>query len=513
MLGDEPFEETPLRVPVVDQVIIGFDEKVSRCFEPEARTMILGVLKTLEERGFPTTVLKPFIKASPDKELSFAFISVRLDRGTLEALQEEVRRNKEFYPTIAWVERNAPVALLAFADPLVRQQWALPKIGVTDPWTVSPPGAPNPAKTILAIIDSGVRRPGGTLHEDLGLVEPGGGVDTDGHGTFLAGAMAAEPNAKGIASPIPKTWNISLLSVKFFSPREPPHAFNAAAAIALAALAGAKVINASWHVPPGDNGLSTLAFVIGLVSAKSLVVFAAGNDGTDNDQYPTYPANFGGAPWLAGRALTVMATDYDDGKAFFSNYSKNIVDIGAPGFQILTTARYLLPPARYAGFSGTSAAAAYVSSGAALMFALHPANWDGAGAPAWTPGDVVQHLKASADTIDHLKIACIGGKRLNLGRAVYGPLRMIAPGQDDELNVGVTTVIAWSNKYNNPKFTKVKIEFHDGAAWSVLKASTDNDGLFQWKPTAGQVTSTGRIRITPVKGNFPVVSDPFKVVP
>jgi hypothetical protein len=123
---------------------------------------------------------------------------------------------------------------------------------------------------------------------------------------------------------------------------------------------------------------------------------------------------------------------------------------------------------------------------------------------------VIQHLRASADTIDGLKLACLGGKRLNIGRAVYGPLRVIAPALGDELNVGTATYIAWGNKYSNPKFTHVKIEFHDGAAWSVIKASTPNDGLYNWTPA--QAASTARIRITPVHGNFPVVSDPFRVL-
>ena len=59
-----------------------------------------------------------------------------------------------------------------------------------------------------------------------------------------------------------------------------------------------------------------------------LVVFAAGNDGTDNEIYPLYPANFSNDPLLAGKVMTVLATDRYDAKAFFSNYGKNTVPIG-----------------------------------------------------------------------------------------------------------------------------------------------------------------------------------------
>ena len=52
--------------------------------------------------------------------------------------------------------------------------------------------------------------------------------------------------------------------------------------------------------------------------------------------------------------------------------------------RILTTARYLVNPPRYVDYSGTSAAAAYVSAGAALVFALNRPGWT-ARAPGWKP--------------------------------------------------------------------------------------------------------------------------------
>ena len=61
--------------------------------------------------------------------------------------------------------------------------------------------------------------------------------------------------------------------------------------------------------------------------------------------------------------------------------------------RILTTGPYLDGTPRYIEYSGTSAAAAYVSAGAALVFALNP---------AWTSQDVVQHLLASAVTSKNL---------------------------------------------------------------------------------------------------------------
>jgi len=293
----------------------------------------------------------------------------------------------------------------------------------------------------------------------------------------------------------------STLPVKFFSPAAGPNAADAAIAVAHAVDKGAKVINLSWHVAPGDD-LTVLKRAMQLALANDcLLVIAAGNDGTDNEIYPTWPAKLATQNPFKNKVLTVLASDRYDAKASFSNYGASTVHLAAPGTDILATGLYLEAPPRYAEYSGTSPAAAYASAAAALVFALNP---------AWKPVDVVQHLTASARTVDALRLACLNGKRLDIGRAVYGPLRILSPRAGDELPVNQAAPIVWSNSYSNARFTKVKIEFHDGTNWTVVKASTPNDGFFSWTPA--NVTATGRIRLTPVAGNFPVVSETFRVV-
>jgi subtilisin family serine protease len=514
------------RPDVVDQIIVGFNRKLGQRDRKDAEQRMDDVLSRLV-RDFGATVLDRLV--TPDEAPFFAIAIITLAGTSLDELQQTIDKSAAF-TDIGWIERNAPIAVAGYNDPLFAQQWALGKLGAADPWTVSPPAGNG--KTVVAIVDSGLRRPGGSVHVDLGYVEPANicqppfffpdCLDDDGHGTLLAGTIAAVPgNNSGISSPTAPGWNISLLPVKFFSPARPPNAAYAAFAIVHAALAlfqpgQRKVINASWHVSPGGAGLTTLrnALDIAVNFLGCLVVFAAGNDGTDNEIFPLYPANFGSAYPFNGKVLTVLATDRYDAKTSFSNYGK-AVDLGAPGLRILSTERYLVNPPRYGDYSGTSPAAAFVSAGAALVFALNPQNWNGAGAPAWTAGDVIQHLIASADIIEDLKLACIGGKRLNLGRAVYGPLHVTAPAEGNTVNVGVATNITWTNEYINPSFTQVKIEFSqdDGATYGAppLAASANNNGVFNWTPAAGQVTATARIRITPTHGNFPAVSGRFRV--
>jgi subtilisin family serine protease len=510
MPADDPLDCSPLHVDIADQIVIGFSVEVGNLVPAEALVRIQRVRDALHKSGFPTELLNQFVPPSSGEKVPFVVALVRLEQGTFAELQAEIAGNGKLYPDIGWVERNATVKPAAFNDVWFKQkqQWALARLGVTDRWTVSPPG-PQVAPTILAIVDSGLRRAGGGVPADIGLVEPVGGLDFDGHGTRLAGTMAARPdNGVGIASPIDPTWNIRLLPLRFFGPLDPPSAYKAAIAIALAAAysPNVRVINASWHVAPGGGGILTLGAIIQLVMGRRLVVMAAGNDGTDNDAYPTWPASFGGQAPFQGNVLTVLATDFSDSKAFFSNFGPNSVDLGAPGLRVLTTGRYLVNPPRYAAYSGTSAAAAHASAAAALVFALNP---------GWTPVDVIQHLIASAEAIPRLQVACITGRRLHIGRAVYGPLRVTAPLPGVVLPVNVQTNITWAVDYNNAKFTHVKIEFSPTGTDPYITLSPPPlsgwsiGAPFPWTPAAP--TATGRIRITPMNGNFPAVSKVFAV--
>jgi thermitase len=506
-------EEPAAQVDIVDQIIVGFNKKLGALGMDAA----LALLEAL-----PAKILTKFTAGSTDDDAFFAFAIIRYDGDkSLPELQEELTANEH----IAWVERNAPVTPSAFNDPLFAQQWALTKLGATDTWTVVPP----PGRTIIGVVDSGLRRLDGTVHVDLvGKVAPAvvcqppgffvNCVDMVGHGTLLAGTIAARPgNNIGVSSAIPFNWNIGLLPVQFFSADVAPNAAYAAIGILQAArnlvnpLFRARVINASWHVGPGDGGLATLraALNVAVNFYGCVVVFAAGNDGTDNEHFPIYPANFGSEAAFTGKVLTVLATDRYDAKASFSNYGRH-VNLGAPGQEILSTGPYLCDPPRYASYSGTSPAAAFASAGAALVLALNP---------GWTHRDVVQHLIASADTIETLTLACIGGKRLNLKRAVYGPLRVTAPMAAAILHEGVMTNIVWTTDYTNPKFSNVKIEYSkdDGANWTQLAPPPPQPmaGFFPWTPGAADVTppgKNGQIRITPTNGNFSALSGLFKVV-
>lgn len=524
-------------VPVDDidsQIIVSFNSSVGASGKESAVKNVMPILQALQ--SLSVTLLKCFVSDPPDGQPAHVVAVVQLVDPSfgLPQLRKVLKENPSF-KDILHVERNAPVtvAATAFTDPLAGQQWALEKLGVTDTWTVTPPAG----KTIVAIVDSGLRRHDGSVHEDLGSVEPVAdcqppptatpyfpglhldGVDQEGHGTLLAGTISTKSNNPegGIASAIPANWGISLLPVKFFSPGSRPNVADAIIAIHHALDMGANVINASWHVALGDDKKELKDAFKRAKEQECLVVVAAGNDGTNNEIYPTYPANYG-SPGTYGRlaVLTVAATDRHDDKASFSNYGPNIVDLAAPGQDILTTGVYLTNTARYRTYHGTSASCAFVSAAAALVMALNRQE-------NWKSRATIEHLVSSADTVARLDLAVVGGKRLNIARAVYGPLKVTAPAAGDSLAINTPVNINWTNDYDNPRFDKLKIEYSKdgGATWRVLDNNSANaTGTFAWTPkVTGQfddrtpgAAMTGIIRITPKRGNFPALSGKFKVV-
>ena len=190
------------------------------------------------------------------------------------------------------------------------------------------------------------------------------GMDDNGHGTHVAGIIAAANNHIGVVG---LAYNVKLMPIKagmasgFFNQSQ------IAKGILYAYNNGADVINMSF-----GGSASTIAVQDALETAytRCVLVAAAGNDGMPNEgrpiTAPTYPA-------ALSYVMGVMSVDIRGVESGFTNYdvaaySSVEYEVYAPGSQILST----IPGNRYATWSGTSMAAPYVSAMAALLRSAYP---------------------------------------------------------------------------------------------------------------------------------------------
>ena len=96
---------------------------------------------------------------------------------------------------------------------------------------------------------------------------------------------------------------------------------------------------------------------------NTLFVFAAGNEGSNNDIVPTSPTNVD-----AENKISVAAALGDQALASFSCYGEKTVDVAAPGVGIVSAS----PMDKYLAVSGTSQAAPYVANIATTVKDLNP---------------------------------------------------------------------------------------------------------------------------------------------
>lgn len=137
---------------------------------------------------------------------------------------------------------------------------------------------------------------------------------------------------------------------------------------------------------------------------NSLFVAGAGNDGTNNDEKPIYPASYD-----LDNLICVASTDENDNLSVFgngqaSNFGVISVDIAAPGSGIMSTIMMANGEAGYGYLSGTSMACPMVTSAAAVIKAKYP---------DITPAEIIKRLELGADAVDGLNGKVKTGARLN----------------------------------------------------------------------------------------------------
>ncbi len=196
-----------------------------------------------------------------------------------------------------------------------------------------------------------------TLLADPTIV-PGKCADDNGHGTHVAGTIAARANnARGVAG---VAFNSPLAICKALDSAGSGTVAAISNCIAYLASVGSKVISMSLGTTAAST---TLANAVAGASSSALLVAAAGNDGNGTLNYPAaYP-----------QVVSVAATDRNDARASFSTFNDD-VEIAAPGVDVLST----WSDGGYRAISGTSMATPHVAGVAALIAGRiggGPAQW------------------------------------------------------------------------------------------------------------------------------------------
>ncbi|QKW11190.1 type VII secretion-associated serine protease mycosin [Streptomyces sp. NA04227] len=224
--------------------------------------------------------------------------------------------------------------------------------------------------------------------------------DTVGHGTKVAGIIAARPAKKtGFVGLAPRA---RIIPIHQNDAEGNGTAETLAKAIDHAIKAKARVINISQDTAKAVAPAPALQQAVNRALAEDIVVVAsAGNDGLGGNVKKTYPASFEGV-------LAVASSDRNNERAAFSQ-SGDFVGVAAPGVDMVST----VPKGGHCADNGTSFSAPYVAAVAALIRAKHK---------NWTQEQIVAQIQQTAER-------SVAGHDRYVGWGVVDPVRALT--EDD----------------------------------------------------------------------------------
>lgn len=307
----------------------------------------------------------------------------------------------------AWAPANGDVAAprtpATSVDPLESQQWDLARIHAPEAHRVTD-GSPN---VLVGVLDGGIDPDHPDLVDRISVADSvnctdAGRPDTSAsgwhatnsdHGTHVAGTIAAARNGVGIVGVAPA---VRVASVKVVNDDGLIYPEYAVCGFMWAARSGMDLTNNSYFVDPfmflcsdqPDQAAALQAVRRAVAWAETsgvVTVAAAGNESTDlttitsdttspNDSTPvsrvvdpsclTVPAEL-------SDVIAVSSTASDGTLSSFSNTGEGVIDVAAPGSDILSSVG---ENDGWATMSGTSMAAPHVAGVVALMKSEH-ADW------------------------------------------------------------------------------------------------------------------------------------------
>ncbi len=295
-------------------------------------------------------------------------------------------------------------------------QWGLNgitwNIGASEAWDITT----GSSEVIVGIIDTGIR----ATHQDLvNRVDVGlsrdftqgnpvghNPVDTNGHGTMVAGIVGAEGNNNlgitGVAQ------NITLVQLRVSMSYAGVGAVQIADAIDYAT--GTFTTSRPISILNFSGGSSNESTAIrqALLSYPGLFVSAADNANLDHDTSLDYPTEYSRDPsFTRNNIISVSSLNSLGTKPTLAAFGQTSVTIFAPGEDILSTRS--TSNTAYIRGSGTSFATPHVVGVAALMLSVNP---------NLSPSQIKQILINTATSFPALSTLCVAGGRLNALAAV-----------------------------------------------------------------------------------------------
>jgi len=285
-------------------------------------------------------------------------------------------------PGILRIEDDAVVYALgkrAPSQPAEVLPWGINRIDADLVWGVT---TGDPIK--VAIVDTGID----LTHPDLAVNVKGGynainplksAADDNGHGTHVAGIVAALDNTIGIIGVAPRA---DLYAVKVLSRTGSGYVSDIIEGLDWAIANGMQVVNMSLGTSADIQSFHDA--IVRAYQAGLVLVAAAGN-------------NYGGAvdyPARYPEVVAVSATDSLDNIASFSSVGPE-VDLAAPGASIYSTYKDSV----YKTLSGTSMAAPHVVGAAALVLTMPVGTYDLDADGVWDPGEVQNKLEVMAEDL------------------------------------------------------------------------------------------------------------------
>jgi subtilisin family serine protease len=290
-------------------------------------------------------------------------------------------------------------------EPFEEAQGGLRSVRAVEAWQAGATGR----GVRVAILDTGIDPDNPDLAGQVdfarsaSLVPEENLTDLNGHGSHVAGIVAAARNGLGVAGVAP---DATLIVVKVLDRDAYGDDFGILQGIRHAADAGAQVINMSledrleWGSPAAGEAAMAFSRAVRYAHRKGALVIAGTGNDAESERTSGYTHLPAALPWVLGVSAVGPVNQRDfDAFAFYSNFGSTLVDVAAPGgglafdpqrgpyiadpadLVLSTWSTHALPhevqgvpfgPAPWSYFAGTSMACAFASGVAALALQAHP---------------------------------------------------------------------------------------------------------------------------------------------